>query len=151
MWSSYEACKEIIKAEWSCNGNWSGDTVVQMFAKTAKESLVQLKHWSRKEFGGREKKLQMLINKLEKLMEDQKQEDNGEEIKMIKKQIHEFLLEEEIYWKHRSRADWLKQGDKNTKLFHSKVSSRKRKNKMLSVRKCIFINEKIVILHFTSY
>ena len=72
MWSSYEACKEIIKAEWSCNGSWLGDSVVQTFAKTTRDSLAQLKNWSREEFGGREKKLQRLIDKLGKLTEDQK-------------------------------------------------------------------------------
>lgn len=75
----------------------------------------------------------MLINKLEKLKEKHKQADNGEEIKKVERQIHNFLLEDEIYWKQRSRADWLKEGDKNTKFFHSKASSRKRKNKIQGI------------------
>ena len=55
---------------------------MQTFAKTTRDSLAQLKNWSREEFGGREKKLQRLIDKLGKLTEDQKQEDSGDEIKM---------------------------------------------------------------------
>lgn len=76
------------------------------------------------------KKIQMLINKLERLKEVHKQDDSEKEIKKVERQIHSFLLEEEIYWKHRSRVDQLKEGDKNTKFFHSKALLRKRKNKI---------------------
>lgn len=38
--------------------------------------------------------------------------------------------EEEIYWKMRSREEWLKWGDKNTQWFHSKANYRKKSNKI---------------------
>ena len=56
------------------------------------------------------------------------QYENGVEIKKVEKQIQNILIDEKIYWKQRSRADWLKEGDKNTKFFHNKASLRMKKN-----------------------
>lgn len=41
--------------------------------------------------------------------------------------------EEEAYWKQKCKNSWLKVGDKNTKVFHGWVESRKMKNKIHSL------------------
>lgn len=43
-------------------------------------------------------------------------------------QLDDFLRDEKIYWRQRSKAVWLKEGDRNTRYFHAKASSKKRKN-----------------------
>ncbi|KAL9688726.1 hypothetical protein QQ045_033150 [Rhodiola kirilowii] len=48
--------------------------------------------------------------------------------------MDEWLLREELLWKHRSRADWLREGDLNTKYFHARVSQRLRTNRIKRLR-----------------
>lgn len=41
------------------------------------------------------------------------------------KDLEEWELREEIYWKQKARIDWLQEGDKNTKFFHNTVKDRR--------------------------
>ena len=95
--------------------------------------MAQLKNRSNEEFKERQQKLEKLTARLKELRYNGAQYSDGEEIKWVKSQIHNILLDEEIYWKQRSRVDWLKEGDKNTKYFHAKASSRRRKNKIWDI------------------
>ncbi|KAK9209014.1 hypothetical protein WN944_001375 [Citrus x changshan-huyou] len=133
MWSSYDACKSIIKAEWENYGAVKGGSPVMQFKAATKSSLGHLKWWSEEELGGRERKLKALMKELQKAKQNKMQYEEANGIRQIEKQIHNILLEEEIYWRHRARADWLQAGDKNTKFFHSKATTRKRKNRIWGV------------------
>ncbi len=47
-------------------------------------------------------------------------------IKELKGEINSLLLVDELHWRQRSRAVWLKVGDKNTIYFHQSASQRKK-------------------------
>lgn len=45
-----------------------------------------------------------------------------------RERLNELLLHEEVYWKQRAKAFWLKEGDANMKFFHAQASKRKKLN-----------------------
>ncbi|KAL5781698.1 hypothetical protein ACOSP7_006727 [Xanthoceras sorbifolium] len=49
-------------------------------------------------------------------------------IKSVEKKINLILQDFEVFWRQRSRAFWLRAGDKNSKFFHAKASQRRRRN-----------------------
>lgn len=71
------------------------------------------------------------MNELKTIKQQNLRYDDDNHIRFIKSYINNLLMDEEIYWKQKSKANQLRQCDKNTKIFHAKDSSRKRKNKSL--------------------
>ena len=52
----------------------------------------------------------------------------------MKKEINEILIREEIIWNQRSRALWIKWGDRNTSFFHATASQRQRKSRIVGLQ-----------------
>ena len=50
------------------------------------------------------------------------------EINSLRREINNLLDDEELYWGQRSKAHWLRKGDKNTKFFHAQASERRKQN-----------------------
>jgi hypothetical protein len=53
---------------------------------------------------------------------------NREHILKTKRELDELLYREEMMWLQRSHITWLKEGDRNTKIFHRKAIGRAKKN-----------------------
>lgn len=81
MWSAYEKCKEIVQQEWQEKSKWNKENPIELFKKRAKVSLGELQLQSKKEFGGRQKQLKQLENKLKTIRHDFSHYDCGDELK----------------------------------------------------------------------
>ncbi|XP_056173433.1 uncharacterized protein LOC130139772 [Syzygium oleosum] len=57
-------------------------------------------------------------------------ESSIKEVQCIKEHIENLWRQEELYWGMRSRINWLKWGDRNTKYFHATTVQRRQRNKI---------------------
>lgn len=101
-----------------------------MFNRKIQDCLTRLDRWSHIKYGG---SIRGAIESKEKEIQDLSNTDDVVDYNAIgkkKKELENLLEDDEIYWKQRAREDWLEWGDKNTKWFHMKANSRRKRNKI---------------------
>lgn len=125
-WVAFEQCDEIVKGHWKS----SAKALIWSIQGKISDCLVKLKNWNhnrlketiRGAIERQEKEIRLLRNSLDPR--------EGEKIRRAKKELEVLLEEEEKYWKIRSREDWLKWGDRNTKWFHNRANYRMKRNRI---------------------
>lgn len=69
-----------------------------------------------------------------RLMEDDRIPEVIEQMKAIDMRMDELETREEMYWKQRSRQEWLQHGDQNTNFFYDKTKQRRVRNSISTIK-----------------
>lgn len=131
MWERESSLGQQIEEAWT---NQLPASDLSDIHKKLSATMACLGSWSSQVFGSVNKEIKLLKTRLEDL---QKSDfiGNQEYIKTISSRLDEILLREEIMWKQRSRINWLREGDQNTRYFHRKASGRSKKNKISRLKR----------------
>jgi len=113
--------KEIIKALWESNSHLQVEEKLSL----CRQAICK---WSKAFQENSRQKIDTLQQELDKAMSNPVSDEVL--IRDLNSQLLKTYLEEENFWKQRSRQLWLSLGDANTGYFHASAKLRKSKNRL---------------------
>jgi hypothetical protein len=91
--------------------------------------------WSRNKLGDLEKRISRIKKELESWRRKGISPEQVRREELLRFKLGRLEDQTELYWKQRSHVQWMKNGDRNTKYFHSVASERKRINRIKKLRR----------------
>ncbi|KAL0448321.1 UNVERIFIED_CONTAM: putative mitochondrial protein [Sesamum latifolium] len=125
MWARSADCEELIRTLW--NRETEGDVTARLLQRqqTVRDGLIG---WDKSTFDHVRSRVKELEEQLSKLDNKPITAEGRLMRSRIRNELEEFLSREELMWKQRGKAQWLREGDRNTPFFHARASARRSKN-----------------------
>lgn len=106
--------------------------------KRLKHIKLKLKDWNKKEFGNIFANKKIVENKILKLNQTLIKEgfdkDKNDQAEKHHQEWEKLCKQEKKFWKQKSKVQWLKQGECNTKLFHRSTIANRNHNRISSIK-----------------
>uniref|UniRef100_A0A803NG99 Reverse transcriptase domain-containing protein n=1 Tax=Cannabis sativa TaxID=3483 RepID=A0A803NG99_CANSA len=128
IWLKEAECSDIILSSWQLD---SACDPAEMLVQCLNSCAENLQQWHTRKFGRMKNDIKQAQKHVTMLNNSAATgTDFTQQILSAETILDDLLSTEEQYWKQRSRIDWLKSGDRNTKFFHAKASARKSNNQI---------------------
>ncbi|GKU98554.1 hypothetical protein SLEP1_g11546 [Rubroshorea leprosula] len=134
-WQQHPQFRKAVEDKWK-DLNVEGHAGYRCLQKL-KRLKEFLKGWNKEVFGNMETQFNNVAEKVERIdLKNEVVELEGSEVKQRKEgfqQIWDMLRMRESIWKQKSRSDWVKLGDQNTRYFHKVANGRKAQNSIQGI------------------
>ncbi|CAM8965691.1 unnamed protein product [Rhodiola kirilowii] len=128
MWTRHKGFKEAVRASWADQAE--GGSI----SEKLEVCIRGLSQWSKAEFGNVSRIVKSLKDRIQQLKREPRTEETASMEAKLTDELDEWMEREELFWRQRSRAEWLRSGDRNTSYFHAKASQRKKRNQIDKLR-----------------
>ncbi|XP_075492592.1 uncharacterized protein LOC142530656 [Primulina tabacum] len=121
-WATEDECSDVIARGW-CTLDAS-----IMLSDRISQCKKALMAWAGDRFRCLPRQIKQKRDILNSLKTHDKWQDSAIDIQRLEKEVELLSSNEEIYWKQRSKANWMAYGDQNSKYFHACASRRRARN-----------------------
>ncbi|XP_055800398.1 uncharacterized protein LOC129869822 [Solanum dulcamara] len=125
FWLKEESFMETIKEHWKAE--FEGDPFA-LFHHKLKKTKKALSQWSKDTFGNIFQEIatiEEIIKVQEAQFEANPNGSNRETLHQTQAKLKKYLQREEEFWKQKAGMEWFKEGERNTKFFHTIVRGRR--------------------------
>jgi len=137
FWLEHPNFINLVEKWWSKPLEGRGSKIFQL-QKKLRNIKVKIKEWNKMDFGDIFKEKIWIEGKLEQIHKEwakgNNDEDFAEQEKSLTQQWNDRCKQEEILWTQKSRIQWLKEGEKNTRFFHRSALDYRSANRILEMR-----------------
>lgn len=125
-----EGFKDTVLRDWFGSRTLEGPDIP--LAQKLTQCRRVISKWKREHRMNAEERINLIRHKLDKAIATGNSTVNERNI--LRRDLNQAYLDEEIYWKTKSRNRWLNTGDRNIRYFHSSAKARRVRNRILSIQ-----------------
>lgn len=129
-WLSHEECKSVVAHNWN---SISAVGLPEGLARNTRVCMKALSQWGHSKVGNYARHIWEASARVQATIQNTSLGGSRAVILDAESALESLLLEEEVYWKQRSRECSLKWGDKNMKWFHNRASLHQRVNSIVGL------------------
>ncbi|KAK1300276.1 hypothetical protein QJS10_CPB13g00373 [Acorus calamus] len=135
FWFAHQELEDIVRTHWAVPVQSSPMGRLHQRLIKLQKPLRRWNNTKLRDLPNRFKEAQKHLETL--LLEEQQRpptENNMNQVRMASNYVAALQTQLETFWSQRARSKWVKEGDRNTRFFHSSVQHRRVRNRITSLR-----------------